>query len=58
MNKPDSPSIRDVAFLRKKCLTQSRQDAKKTGRRCKVMPDFQERKAWLQDNGAGMDLQT
>ena len=22
----------------------------------KVMPDFQERKAWLRDNGAGMDL--
>ena len=23
----------------------------------KVMPDFQERKEWLRDNGAGMDLQ-
>ncbi len=22
----------------------------------KVMPDFQERKEWLRDNGAGMDL--
>lgn len=22
----------------------------------KVMPDFEERKAWLRDNGAGMDL--
>ena len=42
----------------KKCLTQSRQDARKTSWRSKVIPDSQERKGSLRDNGARMALET
>jgi|GEM_PF-2107992 len=54
----DLSSFASSRLCVKKCLTQNRQDAKKTDRRCKVEPDSQERKDSLRDNGARMAFDT